>query len=91
MMKIAMTLILSVSVAAAFADCCSNSGGCGSSVYKASALSKSDAEFLALANAMAMKAEGKASSCCASKKPAKKAKASKNAKAAVKACCAAKK
>lgn len=86
-MKIAMTLILGVAMASAFADCCKG-GGCGSGYYKASALSKSDAEFLAMANAMAAKVEGKAAGCCAMKsKSAKKVKGSKKVAMAAKSCC----
>lgn len=87
-MKIAMTLILGVAMASAFANCCKG-GGCGSGFYKASALSKSDAEFLAMANAMAAKVDGKTMNCCSMKaKSAKKSKGSKKVAMATKSCCA---
>lgn len=93
-MKFAMTMILGMAFVAAFADgkgCCGASGGCcQSSHFKASALDAKDAEFLAMANAMAAGAEGKKTGCCmdgkgkAHKKVAKKG--AKVAKAA-KSCC----
>jgi hypothetical protein len=89
-MKFAMTMILGMAFVAAFADgkgCCAASGGCcQQAYYKASALGSKDAEFLAMANAMAANAEGKKVGCSMHAKAAKKS-AKKGAKAA-KSCCA---
>lgn len=89
-MKFAMTMILGMAFVAAFAadNCDTTSGCCKQQFYKANALGSKDAEFLAMANAMAAQADGKKMACCkdgmgkAHKKVAKK-----GAKAA-KSCCA---
>lgn len=88
-MKIALTLILGMAVSAAFANCCAG-GGCGPKIYNAKALDAKDAEFLAMANAMAAKVEGKAAkSCCKDMKGKSSKKAKKGAKVAMaaKSCC----
>jgi len=93
MMKFALTMILGLAVTAAFAadNCGMTSGCCKQQFYKASALGSKDAEFLAMANAMAAKAEGKKTACCMSGKAAKSTKkAKKGVKVAMaaKSCCA---
>ncbi len=73
-MKLAITLLFTMSLGLAFADgkgCC---GSCDSKTFKASAFDKNDAKFLALANAMAN--GGTKASSCAGKE-----------KMAVKSCC----
>lgn len=78
-MKFALTLVFAVSVGMVFAD--GNCAGCcGKSVYNAKAFDKKDAEFLAMANNMAMGTEGKKMACCAAEK--------KVAKKSAKACAA---
>lgn len=91
-MKFAMTMILGMAFVAAFADgkggCGSTSGCCKQQFYKANALGTKDAEFLAMANAMAAQADGKKIACCKdSMGKAHKKVAKKGAKAA-KSCCA---
>lgn len=77
-MKFALSLVFAVSVGMAFAD--GNCGSCcGKSVYNAKAFDKKDAEFLAMANQMAMGNESKKMACCSSAKP-------KVAKKSAKAC-----
>jgi len=77
-MKTVLTLAFALSIGMAFADgkgCCAG-GGCGDKTFNAKAFDKKDAEFLEMANHMAMNAEGKkkAMDCCAAPKakPAKK-------------------
>lgn len=90
-MKFAMTMILGMAFVAAFADgkgCCGTSGGCcQSSHFKASALDSKDAEFLAMANAMASSAEGKKTACCKDMKGKAHKKTSKKVAKAAKSCC----
>jgi hypothetical protein len=92
MMKFAITMILGLAVTAAFAadNCGMTSGCCKQQFYKASALGSKDAEFLAMANAMAAQAEGKKVACCkdGKAKSAKKAKKSTKVAMAAKSCCA---
>jgi hypothetical protein len=79
-MKFALTLVFAVSVGMVFAD--GNCGSCcGKSVYNAKAFDKKDAQFLAMANEMAMGNESKKMACCSSAK-------TKVAKKASKACAA---
>lgn len=79
-MKTALTLAFALSIGMAFADgkgCCAGGGCCGNKTFKAKAFDKKDAEFLEMANHMAMNAEGKKKDmdCCAAAKtkPSKKA------------------
>lgn len=92
MMKFALTMILGLAVTAAFADgkCATTSGCCKMQFYKAHALNSKDAEFLAMANAMAAKADAKKVACCKDGMAAKATKkAKKGAKVAMagKSCC----
>lgn len=91
-MKFAMTMILGMAFVAAFADgkgSCGTSGTCcKQSYYKASALGSKDAEFLAMANAMAATAEGKKTGCCMDGKGKAHKKTSKKVAKAAKSCCA---
>lgn len=79
-MKTLLTLVFALSIGMAFADgkgCCAGGGCCGDKTFKSKAFDKKDAEFLEMANHMAMNAESKKKekdSCCAAPKakPAKK-------------------
>jgi len=69
-MKLAITLLFTMALGFAFADgkgCCG--GSCESKTFKSAAFDKNDAQFLALANAMA-NGGTKAGSCAGKEKAA---------------------